>query len=403
MWKLALRNVTRHKVRTIMTLFAVIAGVASLIVSGGFVQDIFVQLREFTVHSQTGHIQVYRQGYYEFGAQAPLKYIIEDTEAVKRALAAEPEVDDVMARLRFSGLISNGRADHAIIGEGVEAAKEERLGTYLNIVAGRQLKEEDQFGIIVGEGVAQAQQLTPGDRVTLVLNTKEGALNTLDFELVGVFRTFSKEYDARAVRISLQSAQELLSTPGANSVVISLKRSTATDAVVQAITPRLTQGGFELKPWYQLSDFYSKTVDLYERQFGVLRLIILGMVLLGVANSVNMSVMERVGEFGTMMALGERSRSVMGLVMTENAVLGLVGAAGGVVIGMLAAWLISAVGIPMPPPPNSNVGYTARIQLVPAMIASGFVVGIVAACGAALLPARRVSKIPIAEALRHNI
>lgn len=403
MWKLALRNITRHKVRTAMTLFAVAAGVASLILSGGFVHDIFLQLREFTIHSQTGHIQIYKKGYHEFGTQAPLKYIIEDAAAVSGKMTKLDQVDDVMTRLRFSGLISNGRADHAIVGEGVEPAKEERLGTYVNMIAGRQLKADDRFGVMIGEGVAQAQQLSLGDRVTIVLNTKEGALNSLDFEVVGIFRTFSKEYDARAIRVALEAAQELLSTPGVNSVVLSLKDSDATDTVLQRISAGLLTDGYELKAWHQLDDFYGKTVELYERQFGVLRLIILGMVLLGVANSVNMSVMERIGEFGTMMALGDRSRDVFGLVMTENAILGLVGAIVGLILGVAIAVAVSAVGIPMPPPPNSNVGYTARIQIVPLVLLSGFVVGIVAACGAAVLPARRVARTPIADALRFNI
>jgi ABC-type lipoprotein release transport system permease subunit len=276
MFKLALRNITRHKVRTAMTLFAVVAGVASLIVSGGFIHDIFLQLREFTIHSQTGHIQIHKQGYYQFGTQAPNKYIISDPKVIVDKLARHEEVDEVMSRLRFSGLINNGKADHAIIGEGVEPAKELKLGTYIELVAGRQLQPEDRFGVVVGEGVAQVQQLSVGDRVTVLLNTKEGALNNLDFEVVGIFRTFSKEFDGRAVRISLEAAQELLSTTGVNSIVLSLKESESTDEVFRRIAPELEKDGYELKAWHQLNDFYSKTVDLYDRQFGVLRLIILG-------------------------------------------------------------------------------------------------------------------------------
>jgi len=144
-------------------------------------------------------------------------------------------------------------------------------------------------------------------------------------------------------------------------------------------------------------------VDLYDRQFGVLRLIILGMVLLGVANSVNMSVMERIGEFGTMMALGNPRRDVFKLVMVENILLGVIGSAIGLFVGIALALVISAIGIPMPPPPNSDVGYVARIQLIPWILLTSVVVGIIASCGAAILPARRVSKTPIAEALRYNV
>ena len=108
--------------------------------------------------------------------------------------------------------------------------------------------------------------------------------------------------------------------------------------------------GFEVARWNTLSDFYEKAVDLYDRQFGVLRLIVLIMVLLGVANSVNMSAVERVGEFGTMMALGNRRIDVFRLVITENVLIGVIGSSTGLLIGVVLAWVISAIGIPMPPP-----------------------------------------------------
>jgi putative ABC transport system permease protein len=403
MWKLALRNITRQKVRSGLTLLAIAIGVAALILTGGFVQDIFIQLREFTIHSQTGHIQVNKKGYYLHGAQQPTKYLIEDIGPVRRITSEIEEVEDVLSRLRFSGLLSTGRSDSAIVGEGVEPAKEQRLGSYLNIIAGRQLEDKDKFGIVVGEGVASSQRLSPGDHVNLLINTKDGALNSLEFEVVGVFRTFSKEYDARAVRIALSAAQELLLSRGVNSVVVSLNDSDSTKRVVQRILPDLEQQGFEVKTWDQLNDFYRKTVDLYQRQFAVLQLVVLGMVVLGVANSVNMSVLERVGEFGTMMALGDRRATVRRLILLENSMLAVTSAFAGVIAGVGLALLISWIGITMPPPPNSNVGYTAVIRLVPGTIAASFTIGVLATLTATLLPALRVSKKTVVDALRHNV
>jgi putative ABC transport system permease protein len=167
--------------------------------------------------------------------------------------------------------------------------------------------------------------------------------------------------------------------------------------------PWVDSAGLELQTWVELNDFYEKAVALYKRQFGVLQLIVLVMVVLSVANSINMSVFERIGEFGTMMALGDRASKVFRLVVTESAFLGSIGAALGVVLGVVLALGISAIGIPMPPPPNGNLGYTASIRIVPAVLAMAFAVGFVATTLAALLPAYRVSRIAVAEALRANV
>jgi putative ABC transport system permease protein len=403
MIKIALRNVLRQKARTAMTLAAIICGVAGLILGGGWVKDIFVQLGEALIHSQSGHLQLYKEGFYAAGSRTPEKFLIPNPDEIKQGITEWSAVDSVMARLYFAGLLNNGRSDVPIIGEGVEPDKEAQLGSFVMFTQGRRLADKDAFGIELGQGVARALKLSPGDRVTLLGNALEGALNSLDFEVVGVFQSFSNDYDARAVKIPLAAAQELLGTKGANAVVVLLKKTVETDRGAAWLKQKYGPVGMEVKNWVELNDFYEKTVDLYKRQFGVLQLIILIMVLLSVANSVNMTMFERVGEFGTMMALGNRSGQVFGLILTESTLLGLIGGALGVFLGVVLALAISTVGIPMPPPPNANLGYTARVQITGSALVTSFAVGFVATVMASILPARRVTRTPVAEALRQNI
>jgi putative ABC transport system permease protein len=403
MLTLALRNVFRQRGRTAITLAAIAFGVVGLLLSGGFVRDIFLQLGEAVIHSQSGHLQAAKTGFQAGGTRKPDLYLIQDPERLKARIASLLGVTEVMARVTFSGLLNNGRSDLAIIGEGVEPEREARLGTYIKIIAGRQLAAKDRTGVMLGHGVAQALRLAPGDRATLVISTTAGAINTLDLDVVGVFQTFSKDYDARAVRIPLAAALEVMDNPGVNTIVVSLARTRDTPDVARTLRAQLVGEGLEVWTWEELNDFYGKTVQLYDQQFGVLRLIILVMVLLSVANSVNMSVFERVAEFGTMRALGNRSRTVFVLVTIETVLLGVIGATIGVIVGAALAVGISAIGIPMPPPPNADLGYTAGIQLEPSVIAGAFVVGILATSAAGIFAALRVAKVHVVDALRQGI
>jgi putative ABC transport system permease protein len=224
MFKLAFRNIFRNRLRTGLTLAAIVSGVAAIIVSGGFVEDVFVQLRESTIHSRLGHAQIYRAGYLEYGQREPTRYMIEAPQALVDQVRAIPHVQDVMTRVNFSGLANNGQADLPIIGEGVEADKEARLGTAMSFIAGHTLQDDEPFGVIIGEGVATALQLETGSPLNLNVSTPDGALNTLEFTVVGIFRSFSKDYDDRAVRIPQAAAQELLYTPAIHSVVVALER-----------------------------------------------------------------------------------------------------------------------------------------------------------------------------------
>jgi putative ABC transport system permease protein len=308
-----------------------------------------------------------------------------------------------MARINFAGLLSNGRADLAILGEGIEPDKEARLGSMVRTSVGRRLNGKDRYQAEVGHGVARALKLKTGDRATLLANTGDGAMNTLDVEVVGVCQSFSKDYDNRAIRMPLSAAQELLNAKGANTLVVSLKRTKDTDRVAAILREQSTLRKQEIRTWSQLNDFHPKTVALYDRQFGALLLIILLMVLISVNNSVNMTVFERTAEFGTTRALGNRGSHVLRLVLLENMVLGLVGGVAGVVLGIALAEGISAVGIPMPPPPNADLSYTAYIRPTLQAVTGSFLVGFLATSLAAVQPAIRMARMPIALALRQGV
>lgn len=403
MFKLAFRNIFRNPLRTTLTLTAIITGVIAVIISGGFVEDVFIQLRESTIHSRLGHIQIFRQGYLEHGGRDPSRYMISQPEIVIDAVRSIPHVKTIMMRVNFSGLANNGYADLPIIGEGVEPDKEIQLRTAATIIAGRSLQNSDKFGTVIGEGVASALHLSPGSSMTLMVNTLEGALNTLECEVVGIFRTFSKDYDNRAIRIHSLAAQELLFTESVHKAVVLLDSTEKTDPVKSMIKVMLEPYGYEIKTWLELADFYQKTVALYRRQFGVLQFIILIMLVLSVVSTINMAVYERTGEFGTMLALGSQQHQIFRLVILENTVLGLVGSLLGVIIGSALAGIISSIGITMPPPPGSNAGYIATIRLAPWVLVTALVTGALASIIAAVLPARRVARLQIVDALRHTI
>lgn len=401
--RLAARNVFRQRRRSLMTLGSIAFGVVALILAGGFIKDTIDELGESMIHSQSGHLQVSRTGYRENATRDGAAYLVSDAEALRSRLEAMSGVDEVLLRLVFTGLLNNGHNDWAIVGEGIEAAAETRLGTYINVSQGRQLAEDDSYGMMIGAGVADALDLAPGDWINLLTNTPGGAVNVLEFEIVGIFQSFSKDYDARVVRISLAAAQELMGESGAHLAVMVLEDTAATEVAKAAVEANVSADAFSVIDWKALNPFYEQTVQLYQQQFGFLIAVILLMVALSVGNAINMSVHERAGELGTMMACGAQRAEIFRLIIAESALLGLLGGLLGVVAGNALALVISAIGIPMPPPPNSDLGYISLIRLsVWVSLLSGLI-GILAPVIAALRPAFRASRADIAESLRQAI
>src|SRR5881628_3278436 len=93
--KLAIRNVLRNRRRTVITVAAMGFGAAAIILFGGFVNSVYIGVRESTIRSQVGHIQLYRSGFSEKGTLAPYDYFIRDYAALRDELAKLPHVKTI--------------------------------------------------------------------------------------------------------------------------------------------------------------------------------------------------------------------------------------------------------------------------------------------------------------------
>jgi putative ABC transport system permease protein len=133
-----------------------------------------------------------------------------------------------------------------------------------------------------------------------------------------------------------------------------------------------------------------------------IKVIIVLIILLSISNTMTMSVMERIGEIGTAMALGVRRAGITRLFLTEGILLGCAGGLLGLAIGAPLAALISSIGIPMPPPPGMDSGYTGEILLTWNITIEAVALAACTTLVASILPAWKASRMQIVDALRHN-
>ena len=403
--KLAVRNVFRNRRRTLITLAEMGFGAAAIIVFGGFVHSIYFGVRESTIRSQVGHIQIYRKGYSEKGNLAPYDYLIADYPALREALQRLPHVRTVTARLGFSGLVSTGDTTTAFVGAGVVPEGEMNLSALAVIVDGNELASRDPRGVTLGVGLARAFGVKPGDDLTLLTTTKAGAINALAVKVRGVWESGEKAYDDRFLRVGLPEAQRVLDLESGEvqSIVLLLDATDNTAAVRARIEQLIRERGLdlEIRTWDDLALRYHQVRELFGRIFAVLTLIVSVMVVFGITNTMTMAIFERTREIGTVMALGTRRRGVVAMFVLEGFVLGVLGALAGLALGVVLAKAISAIGIQLPPPPGSTRGFTVQIFVVPAVLAQAAQLSIVAATLASLYPAWRAARVNVVEALRH--
>lgn len=401
---LAQRNLFRHRKRTVVALAAIGFGVIALLLAGGFIEWIFWGMREGAIQSRLGHIQMARPGYFTNGSSDPFAYLLPDQLDEDQIIESRPEVQIIAPRLAFNGLVSYGDVTIGFAGEGVDPEKEAAVSQHLVIAQGENLSADDPTGLLLGAGLAENLGVSVGDNVVLLANTASGGLNGFEGQVRGLFHSASKAFDDAALRVPVDSARSLLRVSTAHSWVILLDETEKTNEVLQHLQERfpVSESGLQFTPWYDLANFYNKTVALFSRQMNVVKLIIALIIILSISNTLVMSVLERTGETGTLMAIGVRRREILQMFVTEGLLLGVIGGLGGLAVGGLLAMAISAVGIPMPPPPGMDVGFTGEILLTWPLIAGAMMLAVGTTLFASIYPAWKASRLEIVNALRHN-
>ncbi len=399
---LAARNLWRQPRRSALAIAAVSFGIVALMLASGFIEWIFFDMRESTIRSQIGHLQVVRPGYLEAGPSDLAGHLLPGSGPELDLLAREPQVRIVATRLSFSGLASHGDTTVSFLGEGVDPRHEAELSKALDVVAGRRLPADDPNTVLLGVGLAANLGAKVGDRVVLVVNKPTGGISAAELTVTGLFATITKAYDDTALRLPIATARRLLHLQGAHRWIMLLDDTSSTDAAARAIAAKLPRDRFQLVRWHELADFYQKTVALFSRQVQVVRIIIATIIVLGIGNTLTMCVMERTGEIGTAMAIGTRRRAVLAQFVTEGALLGIIGGTLGVALGIVLAVAISHVGIPMPPPPGMAHGFIGQIRVTPTLALEAFALAVAATLLASLYPAWKASRLVIVDALRTN-
>ena len=395
----AWRNLLRNHRRSAVTVAIAALGTAAILLAGGFALYTYQGLAESSARS-TGHLIIAKPGQFSEDEDTPLQHGLDDADALRQRLLADPAVRQVLPRVSFSGLVSNGDKSTVMMAEGIEPDAEFAVkGPFLTVKAGQVLSSGEHGMVMLGDGLARSLKATPGSGLTLLASTTEGALNALDVTVAGIFSTGIPEVDKRLVYTDVATAQRLLVTKRVSSLGVFLDRMAATapgQAKWQAALPQL-----QVQTWVDQAPFYRSVKDLYNRIFGALGLIIGVIVVFVVANAMAMAIIERTREIGTLRALGTLPAQLVRSFALEGLLLGGLGAAIGAAATGAVTLALLLFPLQMPPPPGRSVGYPLQIAFDPTLYAATIAAMLVLATLASALVARRTVRRPIVAALAH--
>jgi putative ABC transport system permease protein len=403
-FKLALRNVFRNKRRTAITFLSIIAASAAIIVFGGFIAFSFEGLRETTIRTQLGHLQIAKKGYFEQGAGLSERFLLSDPESIERDIRKSPLVNTTTWRLTGSGLISAGETSLSARLIGVIPEREDDFAAFETVIAGMQLDRDTPDGCVIGAGLAKGLNVSENANLTILSTTLDGMVNALDCTVVGIVRTSSKDYDNVYVKVPLPLLQRLFNTTKVEKILVLAKDTNQMPLVQKLVEQSIaSHPDLEYKSWLDLADFYRGVVNLYTSIFKLASIVLGIVVFLSIANTMSMSAFERFREIGALRAIGQTRAGIVKMFVCEGALIGLIGGLLGLSVGALLAWGINQTGgIAVPAPPGMSSGYTALIKLSPEAFLYAFVTALMASTLSSFYPAWLASRIDIVKALHYT-
>ena len=459
---LALRNLLRNRRRSLATLLAMAIGSTSILLFGGFSTNVNYELH--TRHVQKGgHLQIQHRDFYLYGSGNPTAYGITDYTKIMDAIQNDEVLRNrvlvVTPALQFGGIAGNYAASvsRTIIGSGFVAEDINRMRRWNDFdlrtnAPMSALEGAPADAAVVGIGVARVLQLCdalkiercpkpemeqkangkalPADiaqlslletpavsaatgvgapKIEVLVVNARGAPNVTSLEVVRAEEQGVKELDEVTLIMHLAKLQRLIygkTPPKATSIMLQLRHSDQIPAARARLAPILAKFSMTqplaVLDFRELNPFFVQTMLMFDTIFGFVFLLIGGIVLFTVSNTMNTTVVERTVEIGTLRAIGLRRAGIQRLFVTEGALLGLCGALLGVLLALVLSIVINQIGMLWLPPGNVElVPFTVNVWGENRMIFGTTFALICIAILSAWWPAHRAARLDVVEALRH--
>jgi putative ABC transport system permease protein len=402
--KVALRGLAGRKLRAVLTAIAIVLGVA--MISGTYIltDTIDSAFKTLFTESYAGTDAVVTGRGLDIsidGEQPPSPPVEESLLETVRgvdgvALATGSILDERNTKILSPEGEATSSEGAPTFGFGIDTAPALSQFNPLNVVEGRWPAATNQVVIDVGTADDHGYQI--GDSVEIsTLQPKRS------FELVGVAKYGSVDSigNASFAVFTIPAAQELLDREGQyDAISVAAGEGLTEDELVAAIAPVLPESAEVVSATAEAEEAVDE-VDQFTAIFRYFLLTFAGIALFVGAfvifNTFSITVAQRTREFATLRTIGASRRQILGSVILESLVIGLLASLVGLGLGVVLAEGLDALfrGLGVELPTADRVFATRTV-----IVALGVGVGITLLAG--VFPAIRATRVPPIAAVREG-
>ncbi|MFP4661783.1 MAG: ABC transporter permease [Halanaerobiales bacterium] len=410
--KLGIRNLFRHKKRTIIT--SILISLAILIYLT--VNSLMGGLTELSYNNiidlESGHFQITKPAYWEEREELSLENLMTVSSELRSEIKDIENFQAMAEQLKFSARLNNGIDELPITTVGIEVEQHKEVFTTGNYFIEGDFFKSGERKAVLGQSLAELMGLSMGDNITLVTRTQDGTFNTIDLDISGLLKTPNPTINDSTVYLPLEIAQNSLNSEGQISqIVVRLEGNKDQALTIESdLNQKLNSMDYNLQA-YTWRESASTIVAMSEAQT-VETTTVLAIILLiasvGIINTTILSGLERMEEIGMMKALGMREREIIGAFMVEAAGIGVIGGLIGWILSFGGVYYLAEVGIAFSQLAGEEMSFGMPIldKIYGTWDLSSFIFififGVVVAVLASILPARWAARKDPIKAIYHK-
>jgi putative ABC transport system permease protein len=374
MWDLALKNIMRNRTRTILTTLGILIGIGAIVALGSIAEGLNASIQS-GLQLTAGKITVMdsESSIFGMGGELTLEDVatIEGLSGVKEVVPMNWHAENIQI---FQG--------PEWVAVGVPPDKVEYLiGENTKYEEGRPFDSGESEAAIIGKTISERYNARVGDM---------WEIKDKSFEIVGVTEETGISDIDNSIAVPFDDMQDIIGSDEFQMMYVIPDNVKDTEKVAREIEEASDK--FNALTSQELARQASQIVDqirLFTFGIGAIAAFVGG---LGVMNTMIMAVLERRKEIGVMKAIGATNSMVLKQIMTESALISLIGGLGGILLGIIGSLLLS----------NVIGGGQITATVTPSLALTGLGFALFLGIIGGLYPARKASKLDPVEALRYE-
>lgn len=402
-WIVAIRYLREGRMQSLLILGGVAVGVAVIVFLSALINGLQITLVQRTLGTQA-HVVArppdeMPRPLAEAGPWTAIDRRIEKPaqrlrsillwQQVVAAIDRIPGVTASAAIVEGAAFASRGQASKAIALRGVEPERYQRIIDVGGRMVGGRFRVTGTEAV-VGVELAKDLGVSVGDKVRL--SAAEGRADV--FTVSGIFDLGNRDVNERWVFVSLRSAETLLDLAGGVSAVdIKVDDIFQAEAVAGEIAGRT---GLVADSWMKTNTQLLVGLRSQSSSSYMIQVFVVIAVALGIASVLVVSVVQKSREIGILKAMGTPTPRIMRVFLIEGGIVGLMGSAAGVALGIMLSLFFASLAKNPDGSPTFPVDLNAALYLRAAAIAT--LTGIFAA----VVPARRAARLDPVEVIRYG-